>query len=115
MFFEVDRALALGPSELHVGSVATSSSYDNSQKVFGGPLLAPHLSEALNDARTALFSHAGPRSTELPAPTAAGNDNPGFWFPRATHQKRVKAPARRSRSWARHGFFRGRRCCQSAG
>jgi len=104
MFFEVDRALALRPGELHVRSVATSSSYDNRQKVFGGPLLALHLSEALDDAHTALLSHAQPRPTELPAPTAAGNDNPGFWFPRATHQKRVKAAAPLS-VMSKHGFF----------
>ena len=35
MFLEVDRALALGPSELHVASVATNGSYGKSCRFLG--------------------------------------------------------------------------------
>lgn len=43
VFLEVDRALALGPSELHVASVATNGSYDKSCRFLG---LTPELSRA---------------------------------------------------------------------
>jgi hypothetical protein len=39
MFLEVDRALALGPGELHSASVATYGSYDKRGRFLGGQRL----------------------------------------------------------------------------